>query len=508
MSKNIEIIIYALFGWLLLIFFFGYTLGVEDQQELLPYILHLKDTSLYPTDFFIQSLAAVVPNERIAFAYMLMPFAGNFEFWLLLFHCISTVFLLTGIYKIATQFIKNEWWIWMIIYSSLSVFYLYTLGGCDLYYNTFESSNLAKAMAVWAIYFYLKEKYNHTFIMLSIITYIQIIVGLDLAIILLGIFLIKKDFKSFFKFSLIYGILAGVYLVLIIINRPAGSPESLSQYFDILFVFRHPHHFMMSSFPLRNIVFIAVCSIVGLYYFFSRNITLFYFFLIVAVFTILNAICIDVLHFTAVANLNWYKNTIWIKIFGMIAIGSMLESNFSRLFTAINFFKVIFLPIIFVCSIVLFYGLILTDKCNIRHQTIHVGSRIDADPMIDISRKIKANTSKDAQFIVPFDATGFKYWSERNTYVDFKANTRTPDFTAEWYKRVKSVYKISMDDKAKGFDLRIEADTFYSHHYFCSLTRFKSKKVQYFLCPSSHPAMEQYEPPFLSNGSYKVYKID
>lgn len=505
--RKVQNILLAFIGWLLLIFFFGYTYGIEDQQEILPYVKYLKDATLYSQDFFIQNLSKTIPNERYVFAHLLMPFSNHFEFYLLLFHACATVILLLGMHRIASLFIEHEMWAWICIYSSLTVLYLYTLGGCDLYYNTFEGSNIAKAIGIWAIYFFIKERYYVSMILLSIITYLQIIVGLDLAIVLCGILFFQKKYKPLLVCIGIYGIGAGIYLAMILNARVGSNTMTPQAYFDIMFLFRHPHHFIFSSFPLKNILFVSAMFLVGIYFYFSRNAQIAWFLLIILISTILYAIAVDVFHSVTIGNLNGYKNIIWVKFFGWVAVFSLLERHIQRWILWLKDATMASVTTLLLISIFFFHGLILHDYLNLRHQMIHIGNRIKQDALIDISLQAKKVLPKDAVFIVPFHATAFKYWSERSAYVDFKANVRSPQAAGEWYDRIKSVYGVSLEDKSKGFELKSKADAFYADQYFCSLDRFKRKGVQYFLCPKDHKKIDQYEPPILENGSYKIYQI-
>lgn len=505
--RILQNLLLAFIGWMVLIFFFGYTYGIEDQQEILPYVKFLKDPSLYAHDFFIQNLSSAIPNERFVFAYLLMPFSNHFEFYLLLFHAISTMLLLYGMHRLASMFIENEIWAWLCVYSSLTILYLYTIGGCDLYYNTFQGSNIAKAIGIWAIYFFLQQKYYLSMILLALITYLQIIVGLDLALLLCAVLLFQKKYKVWMISSLIYGLGAGIYLAMVLYARSGTSSLSANEYFDIMFLFRHPHHFIFSTFPLKNILFVAIMFLVGLYFYFSRNTSLAWFLFIALISTIIYAIAVDVFHSVSIGNFNGYKNIIWVKFFGWVAVFALLEKYVSTWLHRVKIPMTAGYAVLIIFSASLFHGLIMHDYLNLRHQTIHIGKRIQDDALIDISLKAKKDLPKDAVFIVPFHATAFKYWSERSAYVDFKANVRSPQAAGEWYERIKSVYGVSLKDKRTGFDLKHKADVYFAEQYFCSLDRFKRKGVQYFLCAKDHKKIEQYEPPILENGGYKIYQI-
>jgi hypothetical protein len=502
--QQIKNLLFAFLGWLLLLFFKGYTLGIEDQQELLPYVLYLKNKALYSGDFFIQSLGKIAPNERLFFAWALTPLIPTFEYSLLILHAAATIVLLLGMHRIAGLFITQSYWAWACVYSSLIVFYLYTLGGCELYYNAFQASNLAKAIGIWAIYFFLQERYTLCFILLSIITYVQIIVGLDTTLLLLGVLLLQKKYKTLFTQSAIYAVVAGIYLIWIVKARSIEQPLDASLFYTLLFEFRHPHHFILSYFGLKHVIFFTVATCTGIVFYFSRHQTLFHFIILSSFGFILYYLSVEHFRFTPVANLNFYKMSIWIKFFGLIALFSLMEPKVYA-FDAVRWFDNK-LPAVLLLIPILFYGLVMTNHFNLLNKPLMIGNRIIEDPQIDIALKIKQNIPKDALFIVPYDATGFKYWSERNTYVDFKANTRTPAFMEEWHRRIGLVYNLSNQDKQKGFDLRGKANDFYNHHTTATLAPLISQGVTHILLARENPFAQSHQA-IVENKFWGVYAL-
>lgn len=502
--QQIKNLLFAFLGWLLLLFTKGYTLGIEDQQELLPYVLFLKNTALYPSDFFIQSLSKIIPNERFFFAWALTPFINSFDVSLLILHGATTIVLLLGMHKLAHMFITKSNWAWACVYSSLILFYLFTLGGCELYYNAFQSSNLAKAIGIWAIYYFLQERYTLSFVLLSLITYVQIIVGLDTALILLGILLFQKKYKTLLTQSAVYGVLAGIYLVYILKARSAQPTFDTNLFYNLLFEFRHTHHFILSYFGLKHVLFFVIVSCTGIIFYFSRNRTLFHFIVLSSIGFIIYYLAVEQFRFMPIANLNFYKMSIWVKFFGMVALFSLLEEKVyafspARWLDAKTDVALIFIPI-------LFYGLALTDHLNLLHKPVMIGSRIYQDMQIDIAVKVKQQLPEDALFIIPYDATGFKYWSQRNTYVDFKANTRTPAFMEEWHRRIGLVYHLSNRDKEKGFDLRNKANEFYNAHTTATLTPLIQEGVSYLLISKESPFAQSHQA-VLENNIWGVYAL-
>ena len=84
---------------------------------------------------------------------------------------------------------------------------------------------------------------------------------------------------------------------------------------------------------------------------------------------------------------------------------------------------------------------------------------------VNISKLAKEKTPADALFLIPSDLTEFRFWSERSSYVDYKATNHRQAAFVEWYNRIQQVYKISLEDRLKGYHL-----TELANQHFSALT--------------------------------------
>jgi hypothetical protein len=127
------------------------------------------------------------------------------------------------------------------------------------------------------------------------------------------------------------------------------------------------------------------------------------------------------------------------------------------------------------------------------------------DDMIAICEQIKEKTPADAVFIQPFDNTELKFYGQRSSFVEFKANVRHKNFVGEWYRRIQIVYGISSADANQGFKLQDQADANYYTHNTWQFSNKAGYGIQYMLVKND------YKPPYgtliLSNNSYAVYKL-
>ncbi|MBL0309401.1 MAG: hypothetical protein IPP77_06945 [Bacteroidetes bacterium] len=501
-------ILFALLVWSLLILRFGYRFGTGDQVEVLPYTLWLQDSSLYPHDFVIQALASSVPNERTAIAYLLLPFVNHLEVACLIFHCLFTVILILGLMKLAEMFIQNKYFAWLSIPAALIVFNDFALGNLELYNHCLQASLIAVAIIGWAILYFFQGKYLHFISLMSIASIMHGLEGLDVMLVL-GIILLILIYQkkiSLSKFFLLCGIYlgtAGIYLLALFFAKQGNTDISNTELFEILFRFRHPHHFIFLSFPKFKMVVFFLLTLFSMWYFRNRSPILFRFMLIGFIGILLYAISVDGFQNIFIANFQLYRITTWMKFFGVVAVVAWIERfvsfvSLSHLF--VSFGKSFLLISITDCWIVILsFNQMLPYKVP-----FELFSLKENNEMISICQEIKNVTPKDALFIQPFDNSELKYYAERSSYVEFKANVHDKKYVREWYKRIQLVYGLDIEDSQKGFGLKKIADD----NFALDSDRLKALKLE----GVTHMLVEKgYHPPIgeliVSNNSYAVYQL-
>jgi hypothetical protein len=393
-KQNIAI---ALAIWALLILRYGYFFGSGDHVELLPYSLFLNDGSLYPHDFFIQSLHASLPNERTVFANLLRPFTSFFPFVIFCLHLFNTVFLLLGLYQIGQRFFEQKWQTWIPVFVSILVLNDKALGNVDLYTSSIQAGDVACAIIVWSIAFFLDRRYILTTFLMVVATFIHVLEGLDVMIVLSLIMLVfalqkKLDWKVFFSCMAIYASTAFVYLVFLLMAKTNVQSElSDKAIFDILFSFRHPHHFIFSTFPLFNKLFFTSIALFGLAWFYKKSETLFLFFLISLSVLLVYIIATDYFHIIAIANFQWYKLTQWLKVLAIMAVFAALIKKWK-----LNFeLPKALIYIAAFAAVLISFLLIFFDKSPLK-TPYQIGAKAYQYDDIDIAIKAKKSTPLDA----------------------------------------------------------------------------------------------------------------
>lgn len=504
-------LLFAILGWFLLVLRFGYTFGEGAQLEIMPYVLHLHNAGLYPHDFFIQGMEDLVPHERTLFVYLLYPFHGFLQETTLLLHFLCTVGLLLGMERLAKHFITNKYIAWLAILVCLIPFYLWTIGGNELYYSDFQASNLAKAIGIWSIVALVERKRLLAVVIATVTTFIHPIVGIVLFITFFGNYLYEYvasgtlHLKTLVKSATIFGLTAGVYLLVMYVNRSGADMISSDRYFDILFNFRHPHHYIFFAFPMSKRLFFIGLMFVAVAYFGKRD-SIISTFILVSIFIMIGyIICVDIFEIPFIANFQWYKVAIFLKFFGFIAVFGFIEQFVPKLKEWLRFpiwFEYTGMIALSAAIAVLVFNYPSYSPVPVSYQ---FGDHIQRDPELALAQKIRKKTPRNAVFIQPMSNTSLKYYSRRSSYVEFKAPVKSRSHMGEWYNRVQNVYGLSLSMQERGLNLQEKADRHFMNHDSTTLDSLKAKGVTHVFTWEEHE-LDSYKL-VAENDEFAVYKL-
>lgn len=485
---------------------FGYRFGTADQVELLPYTLFLNNLQLYPHDFFIRGLHAAIPNERTVMAHLLLPFFNHLEFFCFLFQMLSTVVLVMGLEKLVARFINNRYLAWLSVLVSLVMLNDFSLGNVEVYSECLQASGVACAIVVWAIHFFLNRKYLLVSCLMAMATFIQVLDGLDVMMVMSVVALfsfLKKQLsgKELLQLLLPYSVVAGAWLLLILQAKSGDSPLAPKEVFRILFEFRHPHHFIFATFSKAKIVLYFSLTAVALLYFYNKAAPLFQFILLSTIGLVFYIIATDVFHWEFVANFQFYKVTQWVKLLGVVAGVGYLANRFPKTsLPALFENSLLVMGFAFCFSVIFFFSEHL--PYSVPYQ---IGSLKQADDRISIAEEIKQLTPANAVFIQTFENTELKFYAQRSSYVEFKANVRHKAFVGEWYRRVNEVYGVDYKRSTKGFELEKQANNYFENLSRQQLEHLKLEGVTHVLTTKLHPP--SIGKLVTANSTYAVYQL-
>ena len=510
MTKSLfQNIVFALIIYLLLLFKLGYEFGGGDQVEVLPFALFLKDATLFSNDIYIQSAAAVFPNERWFIIQLVNLVPQQFMYvWCLILHLLFSLLLISGLRNIASLYIENEWLQWLAVIINLVVLYLYAPGGNELYYNTLSASLVAKAIGAWAVFYFFNNRFFLSVLLLIPVTWFHPLVGIHLAILFFGTFVInnlkeyKKHLFTFYKTLFTYLLLAVSFVLYIKLKTDAmqvNSSLSDHDFYNILFDFRNPHHYNPLAFSRKAFLFTSILLLIAFYSFRKNKIVLWFLVTGIGLFMLgtLNALSIKNIN---IASLQFFKIAIWLKFFGVIGTTILV----SKLFTLVppTVFKKYQL---FLSATMLMLLAVIYFTSNNFELNFSKPEAYSSNAEANISQKAKVISDKNAVFIHPLSFTKFLFYAERSTYVNFKAIAREKNYIETWIKRLSLVYNIDANMPEKGFDIQAKANANFSNIDFAETQLLKEKGITHMITFKTHE-IENLEV-LAENEQYRIYKL-
>lgn len=496
---------FAALMWVLLIARYGYTFGTNDHIELLPYVLFLKNMSLYPHDLFIQSLHASLPNERTIMAHLILPFVDHLRPAIFLLHFLNTILIVLALVKLAGRFVENKYLTWLAVFISMLLLNDRGLGDVDLYNPAVQAGDVSCMVIAWALNVFLDRKYLMASILMSIATFIHVLEGFDVMAVLCAVMLLKWlwdreiEWKQLLAFYCIYFLTAGVYLFFIYRAKTGGGAAmSSEELFQIMFAFRHPHHFIFSTFPVFNKQVFIFCLSCSLLFYNGRSRTVFQFVSVATMVLIIYIVSVDYLHIVFIANFQWYKVVQWTKFLGITAalglVASYLRAYWADENRLVNY-AVIGISLCAVCF--MFY--------QFSKGTFDIGYKQYTDNEVLLCRKLKEITPNDAVFIQPFEMTALKFYGQRSSYVEFKAIAKNQKDLKIWYHRIQEVFGLDYNVDKSGFDMRDKANTHLDNLDEAQLASLRQEGVTNIICHTAK--YQQGHKLILSENGYYVYQL-
>lgn len=455
-SNNTIYFYWAVIGWALLILRHGYTFGIGDHAEILPYIEHLCNTSKYANDFYVSSISSLVPNVRWFFACFFSPFVHNLSCWFFIFHALYTLLLLLGTMKVCEKLKIHAFISFLGIMGYLLLFYGHIPGGNEWYLNNFQTENVAFILGIWAVNWALVNKQWLAITALLFATLFHPLAGFQFALLVgASLFFIQKlNWKAW----LVYVSTGGAYFVMILFNHQSNFEVllDLPSFFEVLFVFRQPHHSIPTTYSLLGTLLSLFLLIGALLATYKNQKILFYMLGLIGIGCVVYTI--GVVHFKSVliAQSQWFKTVSLVTVLGSVLVLNSLISYFPKL---IEFILKVENKLAYAVILSLVWiGLLFTfPVANILQKPMLFGKASTVNPLIDISKRISQELPQEAVFIQPFDADAFHYYSGHASYVSFKAVVHHQSFMYEWYKRINQVYDVNIGDEG-GFSLTQKAN--------------------------------------------------
>ena len=504
-KRDLFFIVHLLAVYVILIAFHGFLFAANDVVDVMTYAKYLRNPELYPGDFYVQHISDHIPNERFIFSHFLALFGKGIAWASLLLHCLFSCLLFAGMYRISALYINKTALRWLGILILLIPLYHIGPGDCELYYNMFIASLMAKSIGIWSLYYFLKDKNDLAFLLLIPVVLIHPTVGAQLFLIFLAVsfilLLVKRQTKGWIGL-LLFLISAGIWLFLLQFNLLDDESLSMLQLYEI-FEFRLAHHFFPQYFSFVDWIAALMMLAFALLYFQKMDSEKSLLFILILILGMI-IYTVSVIYLPNEINLSsqWFKNYIWLELFGVIALLALLEKNMASLVKLIpeQGFS-IFLIVAGLAAGILIHipGETISDR---KYEFFYTDHQSDEK---GIAERAKTLTPSSSTFIVPMHFTEFTFYSQRSVYINYKTVVHRKDALGEWYRRIQQVYRINILDRLQMKDLYQTGNVNYRNTSYYDLYMLSLEGVDHMI------AFRSQEFPLLpllySNESYSIYAL-
>ncbi len=500
-TPSFPFLLHLVLFYLMVLLLNGYGYGGGDMTETLSLVLHQFNPDVLASDLYVSTMASNPIHERLPFVYLLSFGGAQPVYWAFFLHACCSLLLFAGMYRIAAEFIPSEVFRWGVVIVVTVGLQGIHLGGNDLYDLQFTPSFPAKALAVWAIYYFIRRRLSVSVLLLMIAVLFQPLIAAQL-ILLFGLSLFVQLILGQVHWKpgfLVAGILTLpiVLYILLLMNYHQSDPIDTDVYFQIIHL-RMDHHFFPDSFGLFNYIIYAILLGSSLIYFRYMNKRIFILLLAITGVSLLYAAGIHFNIKTALLT-QWFKTTIWLEFLGTIAIASWLQ----RIFTFRIHIGFLFSILILILGIIAWAGWPPLDG-----KSYDFGSSWRDYEVVEIAEMAKEKTGKEALFLIPPNTTRFRHVAERSVYVDFKSISHNTPYLLAWSERVKKVYGLDAFDgnPEGGFERIPEASEHYRQLSESELRSLHTiEGVTHMLTARSHALNF---PIVAETDQFRIYRLD
>ncbi|MCY4000534.1 MAG: hypothetical protein OXF84_06990 [Bacteroidetes bacterium] len=434
------------------LFWRGYDYAISDQDEILPYLFHLLDPSLFQLDWLVNAqLETFGPRTlwvHIAWipAILIGPYAA-----VLCIYVASWFGTCHALYLLSLQFTRERIAATLCVIVAMLMTPQFTLGGNDLVTWIYTPSMSAWTLSLWGLVFFVRGQTIRSSLLIGIGTWIQALVGLQMAIICAIFILWRHGFhgKRVYLFAGCFTLFALPALGPLIWGQlTLAGFEGAWSYFYVLFEFRGPHHYIPSSFALESVFKFSFLLGAGLATF--RFLPEVHRSLVRRLMIIIGGLCVlayisaEIWPVEVVTKLQLFKLTVLVKVFSVIllcnAIAKLIlrfyKHGFSSFFDHGHYALA---TTVLLCSMLL---LISPDALGIRPVTESAPEKV--------AEWARDSTDVNAVFAVPLGWDHFRSQARRAIVINFKAVPFHSSYMNQWFARLMDLAPIDPPHRGGG----------------------------------------------------------
>lgn len=468
------------FCWFILTYFllflrWGYRFGSGDQVEILPYALKIDNPSWYSSDLFVSSIYSETFNQRWAVAKLLSLFGDYLPLATFVLFSLCLFLMVRGIVLIANYLQLSNY----AAFTSIVILLLFTNGlspgGNDLYSPFFTADSIAIPLCIFAFWFALRSKWGPAGLVLGLAALFQPLMGFQVFVLIcLAALYHTKSGKSILKIAAMYGIAGGWMFLILAFSFFAGSEVAMSDYFDIYFKFRAPHHFIPAYFLTWKSIVFFLLTIGAIWKWYKSQALISYILVLIGFGALVYVVGVHFFDSQLIASTQWFKTMQWVKLFIVLGLLVYVDPVLRKIELKTSS------KLVLAASSVSLIALVVLFQFPQWHPLHKQNDLVQEAQNNQLFTFVESAIPQNACFIIPIDNTDFKFGAKRSVYVDYKSIDPKPAYVKVWKSRIEDVYG-SLSNETAGFDFYTPAATHYNSLSDQDLEHLTRKGVSYAL---------------------------
>ncbi len=440
-------------------FRFDYTWAWGDQDEIVPYLLHLIDGDLLAADWFVQTQTESV-GVRTPFVLLLrvLSLLVNPYGAILAIFVLAWVAIGWAVFSIARLLSAHDLTAALAVVVVLVLTPKWTLGGNDVVYAMLVPEMAAWSIGLPGVVALMRRRFVLAGLLVGLSGWLQVLVGLHLTLALGLAVVLASRFSpgTTWSDSLRFGVSSLVTMspmLFVIASQQLASP--VVQDPDptwVLTHFRAPYHYLPTEFSIQSYAKMALVVAAGLLGFgwikrrghwndalriLSGTVAA------VGILLVLAYVFVELIPIDLVVKLQLFKLTVIAKV-------ALLATACAALTHVGSGTSQIRLPS-GIQSAGVFIGIGLLCVATV----INLG-RSESRVLESVENWARSSTPTDAQFLIPPSISSFRSRAQRAIVVNYAATPFSPVDLLEWYRRIVAIAPV--DTHPLGIELKSQLD--------------------------------------------------
>ena len=236
---------------------YGYNFSKENVFNQMPAVMALVDPTLYRQDFYIQEMLQFTPRSYYYYAIALPVKLGlSVPMACFIYFLIAFTGFSLGLYAIGRELGQSKLSAAVLPFLGLAVVDG-TVGFTDLFRRTPNPSVYAIAIAIWGIYFCLRQQWIRGYIFFGVSCLLQFLIGVLPGVLFTPALIFyclsnKRSKQLLGAWGVLIVLAAMVYSPMVLTGTTSSDLLGNSEFIWLYGHVRHPHHIIMSTFSVRS----------------------------------------------------------------------------------------------------------------------------------------------------------------------------------------------------------------------------------------------------------------